>query len=63
MSMTNIDKLRIKLNHMIEHDADTNEIVEVSIELDKLIEKHMQNQKKTNDCKRCTIVKRDIKHI
>lgn len=44
--MTAIDKLRIKLDHMIEYDADANEIVEVSIELDKLIEKHMQNQKK-----------------
>lgn len=63
MPMTAIDKLRIKLNHMIEHDADADEIVEVSIELDKLIEKHMRNQKRMNDCKRYTTLNRDIKHI
>jgi hypothetical protein len=45
-----LDALRKRLDDMIKNGANSEEILEVSIELDSLINSVMENQKITNNC-------------
>lgn len=46
MSENTLQQIREKLNNLIENGADAAAILEVSVELDRLIEQYMEIQKK-----------------
>lgn len=48
MNSNKLQEIREKLNNMIENGANAEEILQVSVELDKLIESYMEEQKEKN---------------
>lgn len=44
MNPNMLQEIREKLNNMIENGADAKEILQVSVELDRLIERYMEEQ-------------------
>lgn len=46
MNSNKLHEIREKLNNMIENGADAEEILQVSEELDKLIERYMEEKNK-----------------
>lgn len=52
MNANKLQEIREKLNHMIENGFDAQEILQVSIELDELIENYMETQNSNKNCEK-----------
>ena len=50
MNANKLQEIREKLNRMIENGSDADEILQVSMELDEIIENYMERQNTKKNC-------------